>query len=66
MEALDLAELTEAPAPSETQELTETPENFLTKPFDEYTTTEGLLLIIALLLALLLLGNFWRRCTPWP
>lgn len=55
MEVLALAELAEAAAQDNTQELTEVPtapENFLEKPFSDYTVTEGLLLIIVLLLVL--------------
>lgn len=58
---------TETPAQGETQEVVETPAPVegLDKPLNEYTTTEGLLLIIVLLLVLSLLGDFWRRCTSW-
>lgn len=67
MEPLDLAELTQAPAQGELQELTEAPApvGFLDKPFDEYTATEGLLLVIVVLLVLLLLSFWWRSCTSW-
>ncbi len=65
LETVELAELVEAPALCEVQELTEVPDSFLTKPFDDYTTTEGLLFCIFVLLVLLLLGDFLRRCTSW-
>lgn len=67
MDVLALAELAASAAPAETQELTASPppENFLGKPLNEYTTTEGLLLIVVLLLVLSLLGGFLRRCTSW-
>lgn len=65
METMDLADLAEVPVQSETQELTVVPDNFLTKPFDDYTTTEGLLLLIALFLVLSLLDKFFGRCTSW-
>lgn len=64
-ETEDLVELVDVPALGDTQELTEAPENFLTKPFDEYNTTEGLLVIIVLLLVLSFLGNFFGRCISW-
>lgn len=65
METMDLADLAEVPAQSETQELTVVPDNFLTKSFDDYTTTEGLLLLIALLLVLSPLDKFFGRCSTW-
>lgn len=55
MEVLEVAELAEAVAQDNPQELTEVPmasESFLDKPFSEYTVSEGLLLIIVLLLLL--------------
>lgn len=67
MEPLELAELTQAPAQGETQELTEVPVpvGCLDKPFDDYTTTEGLLLILIVLLVIMSVGDYLRRCTSW-
>lgn len=65
LKPVELAELVKAPALGEVQELTEAPDNFLTKPFDDYTTTEGLLFCILVVLVLSLLGDFLRRCTSW-
>lgn len=63
---MDLAELAETTAQGETQELVEEPpENFLDKPLDSYSTTEGLLLIIVVLLVVSFLGGFLRRCMSW-
>lgn len=65
-EALDLVELAETTAQGETQELVEEPpENFLDKPLDSYSTTEGLLLVIVVLLVISFLGGFLRRCMSW-
>lgn len=53
METLAVAELAEGVAQGDTQELTEAPappENFLEKPLSDYSTTEGLLLLILLFL----------------
>lgn len=55
----------EAPEAEETVALTEAPSNFLDKPFSDYTPTEGLLLLILLVLVLSLLGGFVRRCFGW-
>ncbi len=55
MEVLDGAEYVEPIVQDDLQTLTEVPavpENFLEKPFAEYTTTEGLLLVVVLLLVL--------------
>lgn len=67
-ETADLAELVEAPALGEVQETVEVavaPDNFLTKPFDDYTTTEGLLFCIFVSLVCAFLGRFLGRCTSW-
>ena len=65
---------TEAPTKSEgvgdqgtdvTVTVTEAPSNFLDQPFADYTPTEGLLLLILLVLVLSLLGSFVRRCFGW-
>lgn len=64
-ETEDLVELTQSPTLDEAQELTETPDNFLTKPFDDYTTTEGLLFCILVILVLSGLGSLLRRFTSW-
>ena len=55
----------EALETEETVALTEAPSNFLDKPFSDYTPTEGLLLLILLVLVLSLLGGFVRRCFGW-
>lgn len=38
---------------------------FLEKPLDEYTTTEGLLLILCILVFLSFLGGLLGRCFNW-
>ncbi len=68
MDVLDAAELTEPITQGDTQELTEAPaapENFLEKPFAEYTVTEGLLLVVVLLLVLSQLGRIVKEGFHW-
>lgn len=67
MEDLDLAELAQTPAQGDAQELTEVPApvGCLDKPFEDYTTTEGLLLILIVLLVIMSVGDHLRRCTSW-
>lgn len=67
MEPLDLAELSVDPVQGEIQELTDAPApvGCLDKPFDEYNTTEGLLLILIVLLVIMFVGDHLRRCTSW-
>lgn len=62
---LEGVEGVEALETEETVALTEAPSNFLDKPFSDYTPTEGLLLLILLVLVLSLLGGFVRRCFGW-
>lgn len=64
-EDLKLTEVAEGPAQGETQELTQPPEDFFTKPFDDYTVTEGLLFCIFVALVCSFLGRFLGRCTSW-
>ncbi len=69
METLAVPDLPEAAPQADIQELTEVPaaisENFLEKPFTDYTVTEGLLLVIVLLLILSQLGRIVKEGFHW-
>lgn len=62
---LDLLGQDEAVAAMETAETVETPVSFLEVPFEEYGVTDGLLLVLCILVFLSFLGGLLGRCFSW-